>query len=285
MRNTNNATVPTLITPNLWILTSAPKSVLTGLTLICPDEAPRFIKTQTPIHNLYLPPACNMTSHYFHLLPHYENHQLIINISLKTAKLNVMNVSSPEFRIQQQLEYHWNRTQLHHLVNIPLVPIDQLYKHMINSKRLIILFVSNNESIDDTAWTLWTLWTLFSHKGIYVTAIGLLIPTGLGIFCSYFFWCWPVTLVCWPLWSGSLQHTIVDDDVEAAPIYRCDSMAEQLIIRPHENHDLCMKWEPTWTKSQQKQQAQSNAVPTSGPLDRKSKIQGMWWAHMVCCET
>ena len=66
----------------------------------------------------------------------------------------------------------------------------------------------------------------------------------------------------------------MDDDVEAAPIYRWDGKTGQPIIRPHENHDLCMKWEPTQTESQQKQQTQTKAVPTSRALDRKSKIQG-----------
>ena len=41
------------------------------------------------------------------------------------------------------------------------------------------------ESTGDTV----SIWTLFSHTGIYVTAIRSLIPAGLGIFCSYFFWC------------------------------------------------------------------------------------------------
>ena len=30
-----------------------------------------------------------------------------------------------------------------------------------------------------------------SHTGVYVMAIGSLIPAGLGIFCCYFFWCRP----------------------------------------------------------------------------------------------
>ena len=70
-----------------------------------------------------------------------------------------------------------------------------------------------------------------------------------------------------------MQYTIVDDNVEVAPIYRCDSKAEQHIVRPHENHDLHMEWEPTWTESQQKQQFQSRAVPASRSLDT-TKIQG-----------
>ena len=44
-------------------------------------------------------------------------------------------------------------------------------------------FISTDQSIDDTA----SLWTLFSHTGIYVMPIGSLIPSGLGIFCCYFF--------------------------------------------------------------------------------------------------
>ena len=46
-----------------------------------------------------------------------------------------------------------------------------------------------------------------------------------------------------------MQHTIVDDNVEAAPIYRYEGKAGQPLARPHENHDLCMKWEPTQMES------------------------------------
>ena len=71
-----------------------------------------------------------------------------------------------------------------------------------------------------------------------------------------------------------MQHTIVDDDIEAVPIYRCDGKAGQPIVRPHGNHDLCIKQEPTWTESQQKQQTQSKAILASRSLDTNSKIQG-----------
>ena len=71
-----------------------------------------------------------------------------------------------------------------------------------------------------------------------------------------------------------MQYTIVDDNVKAAPIYRCDGKAGQPTVRPHENHVLHMEQEPTQTESQQKQQMQSKAVPPSGSLDT-TKIQGM----------
>ena len=112
-----------------------------------------------------------------------------------------------------------------------------------------------------------SVWTLFSHAGVYVTAIGWPIPAWLGVFCCYFFWCQPARLVCQPWQSGFTWYTIVDDNVEAAPIYRCDSKAGQPIVRPHENHDLDMELETTQTESWQKQQIQSRAVPASGSLD------------------
>ena len=146
---------------------------------ICPNEGPRFIKTQTPIHILQLPPACSTTSQHFHLPPCYETHELAINISLNTANLNMIYISSPVFRIWQHLEDHWYETQLYHLVNIPSIPIDKLYKNMVSSKGPITPFMSTDESIGDKV----SIWTLFSHTGTHVTAIGSLIPVGLGIFC------------------------------------------------------------------------------------------------------
>ena len=64
-----------------------------------------------------------------------------------------------------------------------------------------------------------------------------------------------------------MQYTIVDDDVVAAPIYRCNGKVRQPVVRLHENHDLCIEWEPTWKESQQKQQTQAKGVPASGSLD------------------
>ena len=176
IRNANRVSIPTLIAPNVWILTSAPTAMSTGIKLICLKETPRFIKAHTYIQILQLVPACSATSRHFHLLQCYETHELTINISLNTANLNVINISSPEFRIWQHLEDHWNETQLHHLVNMPSAPVDKLCKHMVSSNRPITMFMSADESIGNTA----TIWTLFSHTGICVMAMGSLLPEGLG---------------------------------------------------------------------------------------------------------
>ena len=99
------------------------------------------------------------------------------------ANLNDVNISSPEFRIWQHLEDHWNGTLFHHLVSVPSEPIDKLYKQMITSNRAVNPFLSTAESIGETV----SVWTLFSHARVYVTAIVMLIPAGLGIFCCYSF--------------------------------------------------------------------------------------------------
>ena len=91
----------------------------------------------------------------------FETHELTVNISLNTTNLNVINNSSLEFRIWKHVEDHWNGTLLHHLVNIPSVPTDQLYKQMVNSNGPINPFMSTDESIGDT----FSIWTLFSHAG------------------------------------------------------------------------------------------------------------------------
>ena len=104
-------------------------------------------------------------------------------------------------------------------------------------------------------------------------AIRLLMPAGLGIFCCHFFWCQPARFVCQPLQPGTMQYTIVDDDLEAAPIYRCDGKAPQP-TRPHKNHGLSMEQVPTWTESPYKQQKHSLVVPAQGSLVNTSKNQG-----------
>ena len=70
-----------------------------------------------------------------------------------------------------------------------------------------------------------------------------------------------------------MQCTFVDGNVEAAPIYRCDSKTSQP-IRPCENCGLHMEWISTWMESHCKQQMQSLVVPAQGSLANMTKIQG-----------
>ena len=82
-------------------------------------------------------------------------------ISLNTADLNAMNISSLEFEVWQHLEDHWNKTQLHKLADIPTVPVAHLYKQMINNNGPILPFQLADESLDDTG----SIWTTFLTQG------------------------------------------------------------------------------------------------------------------------
>ena len=196
------------------------------------------------------------------------------------ANLHMVNISSLDFHIWQHLQDHRNETQLQHLVTIPSIPVNRIYQHMISGTQHILPLDTADESTGDTD----SIWTLFSHTGIYVTAIGSLIPEGLGVFCYYFFWCQPARLVHWTLQPDNTQHTIVNDDVEATPIYRCHSKASHP-IRPCKNHGLPIEQLPTWTERQCKQQSKSLVVPAPGSLEILPKSREHRNAHNFCCKT
>ena len=116
---------------------------------------------------------------------------LEVNISLDMANLNMNDISFLNFHTWQHLDKHWNERRLQHLASILSVPVGQLYCHMAMGIQHITPFLPA-ESTGDTG----LIWTLFSHTGVYVMAIGSLLPAGVGIFCCYFFWHWPARLVC-----------------------------------------------------------------------------------------
>ena len=71
-----------------------------------------------------------------------------------------------------------------------------------------------------------------------------------------------------------MQYTIVDDNVEVAPIYRCDGRAP-LPTRPCKNHGLAIEHLSTQMESHCKQQLKLFAVPVQGSLGKSPKIQGI----------
>ena len=101
------------------------------------------------------------------------------------ANLHRVNASVLDLHIWQHLKDNRSETLLQHLTTIPLILVHKIYQHMINGTQHIMPFDTTDKSTEDTD----LIWTLFSHTGMYVTAIGSLIPAGLGIFCCYFFWC------------------------------------------------------------------------------------------------
>ena len=183
------------------------------------------------------------------------------------ANLHMINISAHKFCIWQHLGNNRSDMQLQHLTTIPSIPVHKIYQHLLNSTKPNVPFTTESSGNTDS------IWTLFTHPGIYISAIGLLIPVGTGLFCCYFFWCRPARLACQPLQQGNTWYTIVDDNVEVAPIYRCNGKAPQP-TRPHKNYGLAIEHLPTWTESWCKQQLKSLAVPVLGSLDKSPKIQG-----------
>ena len=179
-----------------------------------------------------LPMACSATSANFYLPPRYELPVLNVNISLNMANLQAINITTLHFHVWQHMGRNHSKTELQHLATIPSIPVHKVYQHLLNNSLQLTPF--NMQLSEDTN----TLWDLFTDPGIYVSALGSLIPVGIGLFCCYFFWCRPARLAHQPLKSGNMQYTIVDDNVEDAPIYRCEGKApkptrQDLGLTPH----------------------------------------------------
>ena len=205
--------MPSQLSSNVWILTTAPSAVTTTVTLICPGETMKFIKVKKPIHVLQLLTAWSAISPNFHLPPCYESPTLEVNISLDMANLNMINISSMNFHIWQHLEKHQKDSQLQHLSSITLsCSQDNSTDYMAKGIQHITPF-SPEESTGDTD----SIWTLFSHTGVYLMAVGLLIAEGLGNLLLLF----PLVLTCQIsmltfITRYYMQYTIVDDDVRGS---------------------------------------------------------------------
>ena len=73
IKKTSDMNIPSQITPNLWILTTALSTPASAFTLICPGKATTFIKVEKAIHILWIPTACSATLSSSHLPPRYQN--------------------------------------------------------------------------------------------------------------------------------------------------------------------------------------------------------------------
>ena len=87
--------IPVAVTSNLWIIPSNPKTLGLTITIISPDKATSTVPLQQPFHILRLYSACSATSRYSHLPPHYEDHTMMMNVSLDTANINAINIINP----------------------------------------------------------------------------------------------------------------------------------------------------------------------------------------------
>ena len=189
---TSGLNLLTQIAPDVWILRTPLAATANTMTLICPEKAIKTIIIQKPVHIMRLPMACSATSSNFYLPPGYKTPNLDVNISINMANLHMINILAHDFHIWQHLGSNRSKVQLQHLTTIPSIPVNKIYQHMLNNTPPIMPFDIEEESTEHTN----SIWTLFSHTGMYITAIGLLIPAGLSLFCCYFFWCQPARLAC-----------------------------------------------------------------------------------------
>ena len=127
--------------------------------------------------------ACSATSVHFYLPPRYETPVLNVNISLDMANLQMKNITALHFHVWQHFGNNQSDMQLQHLATIPSIPVHKVYQHILHST--MQLTPINTEPSGDTV----SLWSVFTHQGIYVSALGLIIPVGIGLFCCYFLWC------------------------------------------------------------------------------------------------
>ena len=178
IRKTSDIKLPIQISPDFWILTTPLSSPASSIMLICPERASETITIRKPVHIVRIPMACSATSSNFHLPPRYQTSSFDINVSLNMVNLHVVNVSALDFCIWQHLGDNRSETQLQPLPTTSSILVHKIYQHMINGTQYIMPFNMTDESTEDTD----LIWTLLSHTGMYITAIGLLIPAGLGLF-------------------------------------------------------------------------------------------------------
>ena len=148
-------TVTVTLLQTSGLLPQTPRTLGSPIMIICLDKATSTVPLQKPFYILRLSPACSTTCRYFHLPPHYEDHTIMMNVSLDTANINAINISTLDFRIWQQFCSNWTPPHLQKLTNVPEVPVAQLYRDMISTSELTHLFSIKDDDKDPSL--IWTI--------------------------------------------------------------------------------------------------------------------------------
>ena len=173
-------TLPTQITPDVWILATPASAPTDTISVICPEKPMETIPIRQSLHILKLPMACSATTSHFYLPLRYESPALNVNVSLDMANLQAINITALHFCIWQHMGRNCSDIQLQHLATIPSIPIHKVYEHLLNSSLCLTPF-NMKPSVDTN-----TLWNLFTHPGIYISSLGSLIPDGNWIILLLF---------------------------------------------------------------------------------------------------
>ena len=122
---------PIQVNKKLWILTTTQHMQPNPISLICPHKSPSTIEPKIPFHFLHLPPACRVTTRFFHIPAHYEDETSTVNISIVSANIRSTNITANDFRIWQHFTTpNISTKHLDNLEDIPEVPLADLYRKM-----------------------------------------------------------------------------------------------------------------------------------------------------------
>ena len=125
----------------------------------------------------------------FSLPQHYEDHTLLMIVSLDTANINTINIPTLDFRIWQHFISNWTLPHLQKMANVPEVPATQLYRDMINTSEPNHLFTIKDDDEDPSL-----KWTILTHPGTYIGTIDMIFAVCIGVYCFKRFWIRPAIL-------------------------------------------------------------------------------------------
>ena len=148
------------------------------MTIICPEKTTSTVHLQQPFNMLRLSSACSAISNYFHLASHYEDHSIVMNVSLHTANINTINISNLGFRIWQHFSRNWTQPYLQNLRNVPEVWVAQVYRDMINASAPIHSFTIKDDDKDSSL-----KWTILKHPGTYIETISMIFVLCICVYC------------------------------------------------------------------------------------------------------
>ena len=203
-----------------------------------------------------------------------------MHVFISKVSMNAINISSQDFHIRQHFGSNWTTAHMQKFADVPEVPIAQLYRYITGQSKPILLLQINRDTEEEPSFT----WKLLTHPGTYIGTISMIFIACIGFYCLKRFWYRPATPRQWPYLPVSLQHTIVDDDVEVASIYRSKGTVKKPVI-PNRNHELHTEWEAARLESHCKQPVLSKVVLSARSLATKTKTQGMHLEWLTDCKT
>ena len=93
---------------------------------------------------------------------------MVMNVSLDTANINAISISTLDFRIWQHFSRNWTSSHLQQLANIPEVLLTQLFKGMINNSEPTHSFAIEDD--EDPS----LICTILKHPGTCIGTISLI---------------------------------------------------------------------------------------------------------------